>query len=133
MKEQDFTILGIDSHAMPPEDDIDPEEFADKMLNIIKDYEESTDGFRPPFTHVLAAIMMEIFQPGFIIIGSPITIPHHDGVNLPADVGLLINANTEHTATTVGHFLGLLAQIIDESADTGLIDLTTIYGDSAND
>jgi hypothetical protein len=129
MNEQDFTILGINSHAIPPEDDIDPEEFAANMLSIIKDYEESTDGSRPPFTHVLAAIMMEVFQPGFIIIGSPITIPHHDGVNLPADVGVLINANTEHTATTVGHFLGLLAQIIDESAESGLIDLTTIYGE----
>ena len=125
----DFSILGIDANAMPPDEMPDPDEFAEYIQNIMEQYSNGSDGSMPPFTHVLCAIMMEIFAPGFIIIGSPHVTKPHDGIGLPADVGVLINANTEHTATTVGHFLGLLSQIIDESAETGLIDLTNIYGE----
>lgn len=126
----DFSILGINAHAQPPENMPDPESFAVMMMNLINGYDENGTGNLPPFTHMLAGLMMEIFAPGFIIIGSPVVIPSHDGIGLPADVGIIINGTTEHTATTVGHFLGVLAQLIDESAETGLIDLTKIYGEN---
>jgi len=127
---QEFPLLGVDMNASPTPEGPNPEDVLNAVTQIIRDYEEGDMAETVPFTHVLTALMMEIFAPGFIIIGSPNTISSEDGIDLPADCGFIINGHTNLTATTVGHFLGLLSDLIDESSEEGLIDLTNIYGDN---
>jgi hypothetical protein len=126
---EEFPILGVNMNSTPSPEGPPPEAVANAIQQMIHDYEEGGMADTVPFTHVLTALMMEVFAPGFIIIGSPHTIPSHDGIDLPADCGFIINGNTNMTATTVGHFLGLLSDLIDESSEAGLIDLTDIYGE----
>ena len=128
MNEQ-FPVLGVNMHATPTEEGHNPEAVLQAVQEIINEYEDGNHFDNVPFSHVLTSLMMEVFAPGFIIIASPNTMTTEDGIELPADCGFIINARTNMTATTVGHFLGVLSDLIQDSSDQGLVDLTDIYGD----
>jgi len=87
------------------------EPFNDFLEQLLEDMEEGT-----PVAHVIAHTVMELFQPGFVIIGSPNTTKTEDGHNIPTSLGVSVGGNGE---ITKGDIVILLREFCDslEAAD----------------
>lgn len=73
-----------------------------------------------PFTHFLAALIMEVFDPGFVIIGSPILDKLDSGRSIPKDLGMVVNSDTDLTISDVAAVLHDLGAAVIEKVDESL-------------
>lgn len=76
---------------------------------------QSHDG--APLTHVLANAVMVLFQPGFVVIGSPIMEASEDGTLVPESIGLALSNVTDLTPSNLATVLSVLAEGIANSVN----------------
>lgn len=116
------------------DDPIDAQNFLDNLRKFIEVTLNNEDDDAPelPFTHFLAALNMEIFEPGFVMIASPILAKTEDGISYPTDVGLMINSSIDLTHIDLGKFLSGLGNAITNNVDSAL-DIENLLKGTSND
>ena len=82
----------------------DTEEFNEFIEDVINAAEGR------PLGHVIAHVVMELFQPGFVIVGSPHTVKLEDGTVMPTSLGVAVGGNTDMTK---GDIIRLLREFCD--------------------
>lgn len=75
--------------------------------------EEYAEAINLSTTFLLATEVMDAYGPGFVIIASPIVDATEDGIPVPSEMGVSINANAGITKTTVATILRYLADALD--------------------
>jgi hypothetical protein len=68
-----------------------------------------------PMAHVVSHVVMELFQPGFVIVASPNTSKLSDGTVIPTSVGVAMSGNSDMTKGDVIRILRELCDSLEAS------------------
>lgn len=93
----------------------DSPEFAQFIQDAFMAVETGT-----PVAHVLANVVMHLFQPGFVIIGSP-SMMKLNGNTAPRNMGIAMGGKNNMTATDLAILLRDLADSLEANQDPSVL------------
>lgn len=91
---------------------VDSESFTDFMEQLVAKAEAGE-----PMTQVIAEAVMALFQPGFVIIASPIMEDTGDGTLVPESVAVALSTRNTLTPSNLAILLAKLAAEVTENIE----------------
>jgi hypothetical protein len=92
----------------------------DRFISKVK--EEMKEG--TPFVQILASVIMTLFRPGFVVIGSPLSELSDDGIPIPDTMGIVTNSECDYTPSSLAIILQVIGEGIANELDMTFEQMT---------